>query len=188
MIAISLDDHELRELVRSTPALGARIVLAARDRLHDHWSKRVAADADKMVPEQFSILAHSQQVDLFPGGFRITYGGLASEYAAKQHDDPTLHHTPPTNKFSYEGPFGGDKPGAWNPARAGSKTGKRWRFQHVSYARRSLRTSHPIKATATHHWLFGAPHSALDANEAAIERDLADVALRYAKRYLQGAH
>jgi len=182
---LRIDDRELRAILDRADTLAARTARALELRLHRHWAPKVSADADRMCPEQFSILKGSRQTERIPGGFRITYGGLASEYAAKQHEDATLHHRPPTNKFSYEGPFGGDKPGALNPPRKGGKAP--WRYQHVQYGRRSLRTDHPIKATATHHWLFGESFSAYESNLPGMIDDLTNVGRRAVERLLRNA-
>lgn len=200
MIEIRIDDGGLREILDRGSNLTEALGIALEERLRDPWRDRIAERAQEMVPVQFGILAGSQQAENIDGGFAVTYGGLASGYAARQHEDEGLQHNPPTNKFSYEGPFGGDQPGAWNAigglrGAEGALFGKAiewdsakssWRFLHVQYGsgRRSLRTDHPIKAEATAHWLFGAPFSAYESNESAMVDDLTKFGAAYAEQYL----
>lgn len=209
-MTIRIQDRELRAILDRGDELAEQVARELEERLQNHWSAKVFADAQVMVPVEFAILEGSGQITEIPGGFRIEYGGLASEYAERQHEDDSLRHNPPSGKYSYEGPWGGDKLGDWNPPRGSGivrtiasslKTHKQrevwskgkagskgwWRYQHVKYGRRSLRISHPIKPTAVSHWLYGAEYSAYDANLQPMLADLKAVGMAYAERYLSAA-
>ena len=206
-VTIRIQDQELRAILDRADELAERTARELEERLQRQWSAKVFADAQVMVPVEFATLEASGQVTLTPGGFRIEYGGLASEYAERQHEDDRLRHNPPSGKYSYEA---GSGIGEWNPPRGSGivrtvvsslKTRKQrevwsqgraggkgwWRYQKVKYGRRSLRISHPIKPTAVSHWLYGAEYSAYDANLQAMLADLKVVGMAFAERYLHGA-
>ena len=198
MVEIEWQDDNLRRVLAEGSRMAEKVMRACEHRLQRHWALKIAADADEMVPEQFSILKNSQQIERIPGGFRITYGGLSTPYAKDQHENTSYHHNPPRYKYSYEGK--GPGPGALNPPRGSGITaatvssvkshrarsiwtaggsqvrtgagGGWWRYETVHYSRRSLRTDHPIKAAATHHWLYGQPFSAYERNADRLKRDI----------------
>ena len=199
MVEIEWQDDNLRRVLAEGSRMAEKVMRACELRLQRHWALKIAADADDMVPEQFSILKNSQQIERIPGGFRITYGGLAAPYAKDQHENTSYHHNPPRYKYSYQGKTI-DAPGALNPPRGSSiratvvssvkshrartiwtEAGQQvragagggwWRYEHVTYTKRTLRMQHPIKAAATHHWLYGRPFSAYERNADRLKRDI----------------
>lgn len=200
MIAIRIEDAELRRILEKGTQASLVLVTTLEDRLQQTWGPAIMEDAEVGVPVEFGTLQSSRELTNVPGGFRITYGGLASEYAEKQHEDESLQHDPPTTIFSYEG-TGNDGPGAWNPVGSwrrlpGTVWGKpieynegktEWRFLHVDYTRRSPRTDHPIKKMASSHWLFGAEYSAIEENRQPMIVDLQRFGAAFVKQYLTTA-
>jgi len=190
VIEVEWQDEELKRVLAKADRQAELVVRACVKRLHRHWVPIIERRADVMVPVQFGHLSLSRQTDLLQYGFRITYGGMATPYARYQHEGENLKHNPPSNKYSYEG-GGAGGPGAWNEPRAmvfGKYPGKnKWRYKSRQYGRRSLRSDHPIKPTATHHWLYGRAHSAYDSNRDRLNQDLTDVGATIIRELLRAS-
>lgn len=166
------------------------------------------------TPKVFRILEASGTDKNIPKGVRISFGGPASRYAARQHNSRTLSHSGQrSGKWVYEGKRS-PHPGDLNPPRGSgiSRTfvtnldSRRtreiwtlkglqvkggtggvgwWRFKSVIYHRRHPAVKFP--KVGQRNFLHGAPNSALEETADFRERTLAKGALTGARRALRRA-
>ena len=178
----------IRKLRDSFPAIARQAETRVNRALRSEIGPRIKTEAAAKAPKLFRDLTRSGLVENAPGGIRIVFGGQASAYAAKQHEDDSLHHPGRYGRYVYRGktaahpgdpnpPRGsirtsvssiktGRTRGIWTDARGKQLRGKGgfWRRKAVHYAKR-LPAGGRSDPAGQAHYLHGASNSAYEENQ-----------------------
>lgn len=192
----------IRALRDAGPSVAKAMEAEALKVLRGPVADKIAEKAQDKAPKMFGTLKGSAGTKDIPRGTEITFGGQASKYAARQHDDTSLRHSGPRKgKYVYEGKTS-PHPGDWNPPRGsgihrtmissvssrrtrevwalGGETVRRgrngwWRYKSVIYHRRHPAAKFPLEGQS--HFLYGRPNSAADETKDFRRRHIAKAAL-----------
>lgn len=182
-------EAKFAEVFKKMEAFGPEVVrnarIAAIKTAQDQVLAKLRERVLPKVPQMFGTLHRSITDEKTAGGFRIGFGGQASKYAERIHEDESISHTGTrSGKWVYLSGGGGfTQEGDLNePRKGGTKT---WRYASVQYVQRLPASDKPKVGQA--HFLFGASNSAwaeieqdetkrlVDAIQASVEDTLADL-------------
>ncbi len=115
----------LTELRKLGPAIGKAAEASALRSVRREVAPHILALAKTKVPMLFRVLLGSGAFHNVPNGAAITFGGMASGYAERQHEDTSLSHSGPRQgNWVYQGfDLSTFRVGDWNLPRQATMMG-----------------------------------------------------------------